>query len=300
MKKCLVLGANGFVGSHLVDELAEAGYAVRAFDRFDRSAQFLPSDKVESYKGDAYNEASVKKAFKGIDYFFHCFSATTPYSSDNDPYSDIDKNLRPSVWLFEQCIESKVKKVVFLSSGGAIYGPIAEKRPASEEDLAVPVSPYGINKLAIENYLSYFQRRYGLKYVAYRLTNPYGPRQASSTQGVIPIFVHRIKDGQELVVYGNGSSTRDYLYIRDATKMIVESFSGNTAHSTYNIGSGKQTTLNQIIKTIEKVTGKKAQVRHEPTPKTFLKKSQINIDRFSEEFHPKATTSLEKGIHLTI
>jgi UDP-glucose 4-epimerase len=299
-KRCLVLGANGFVGSHLVDELAAAGYQVRAFDRFNRRRQFLRDKNIEVFKGDAYDEASTDAALKDVDYFFHCFSATTPYSSDNDPFSDIDKNLRPSVRFFEQCLEHQVKKVIYVSSGGAIYGSISERRPARETDMTTPVSPYGITKLATENYLAYFNRKFGLDFVAYRLANPYGPRQANRTQGVIPIFIDKITAGKELVVYGDGTSSRDYLYVRDATKMIVESFSTHTKYQTYNIGSGRQTDLNKIIKAVEKATGKKAKVHYKPAPKTFLQKSMISVARFNREFGSKAKTPLTKGLKQTL
>jgi UDP-glucose 4-epimerase len=298
--KCLVIGANGFVGSHLVDELVDAGYSVRAFDRFSSPARFETSDMVETFAADIFDDLAIHNALDGIDYVFHSFSATTPFASDTDPYGDITLNMLRNVQIFEQCVEAKVKKVMFMSSGGAVYGSLSEHKEATEMDAPIPVSPYGIGKLGTEYYLAYFNRKYGMKSISYRLTNPYGPRQPShSNQGVIPIFIGKIKAGEDLTVYGDGTGSRDYIYIRDATKMIVESFI-NAEHHTYNIGSGQQTNLNEIIESIEAATGLTAKVSHVDAPKTFLQNSQVSIDRFNNEFGQTPNTTLKDGLLKTI
>jgi UDP-glucose 4-epimerase len=299
--RCLVLGANGFVGSHLVDELAEAGYTVRAFDRYSSRVRFHESRKVEIMAGDIFDDMAVLAALQDVQYVFHSFSATTPFTSDSDPYSDITLNLLRNVQLFEKSVEAGVKKLLFISSGGAVYGSVAEHTRVSENNAPMPVSPYGIAKLGAEYYLAYFNRKYKLQYVAYRLTNPYGPRQATKhNQGVIPLFIDKIKAGEELVVYGDGSSSRDYIYVRDATKMIVESFAQKTKYPIYNIGSGRQTTLNDIITTIEAVTDMKAKVTHKEVPKTFLQKTELSISRFAKEFGQAPDTPLKLGLQKTI
>lgn len=300
--KCLVIGANGFVGSHLVDELVEAGYSVRAFDRFSSgTTKFHKSNKVEIFAGDIFDDISMVKALKGIDYVFHSFSATTPFASDADPYADITLNLLRNVQLLEQSISVGIKKFIFISSGGAVYGAVAEHKKANETDAPLPVSPYGIGKLGTEYYLAYFNRKYGLDYVSYRLTNPYGPRQASNNnQGVIPIFLGKVRAGEKLVVYGDGTGSRDYIYIRDATKMMVKSFAQETKHSIYNIGSGRQTDLNEIVAGIEAVTDMKAMVSHIEAPKTFLQSAQVSIGRYVNEFGPAPSTTLADGLQKTL
>ncbi|TAL15313.1 NAD-dependent epimerase/dehydratase family protein [Patescibacteria group bacterium] len=298
--KCLVIGANGFVGSHLVDELVEAGYSVRAFDRFGSPVRFVKNKQVEVFVGDIFDDQAVYKALEGVDYVFHSFSATTPFASDSDPYGDITLNILRNVQIFEQCVAANVKKVMFMSSGGAVYGSLSEHKEASEMDAPIPVSPYGIGKLGTEYYLAYFNRKYGMKSISYRLTNPYGPRQPSnSNQGVIPIFIGKIKKGEELTVYGDGTGSRDYIYIRDATKMIVKSFA-NAEHHTYNIGSGYQTNLNEIIESIEEATGLTAKVAHAEAPKTFLQNARVSIKRFNEEFGTLNTTTLSEGLKKTV
>lgn len=299
-ERCLVIGANGFVGSHLVDELVEAGYQVRAFDRFSRSPNF-DSEHVEVIAGDIFDDIAIHNAMKDVDFIFHSFSATTPFVSDADPYSDITLNVLRNVQLFEKAVEMKIKKFIFISSGGAVYGSIAEHKRASETDAPMPVSPYGIGKLGAEYYLSYFKRKYGLDYIAYRLTNPYGPRQVTNNnQGVIPSFINKIRAGEELIVYGDGSSSRDYVYVRDATKMMVDTFYRDTKHTTYNIGSGKQTNLNDIIGNLEKIMDVHAKVSFVVAPKTFLQKSLVSIDRFESEFGEAHGTTLLAGLKKTI
>jgi UDP-glucose 4-epimerase len=298
-KNCLVIGANGFIGSHLVDSLVSAGYSVRAFDRFSNEPQFKSSDKIEIFKGDFFDDIAVAHALTGIDYLFHSFSATTPYVSDSDPYKDINLNVMRNIQLFEKAVEKGVRKVVYLSSGGAVYGHLAEQKSVTEEDVPKPVSPYGIGKLASEYYLEYFNRKYGLDYVVYRVTNPYGPRQVTkNNQGVIPAFLEKIEDGQKLTVIGDGTSTRDYIYITDATDMIVKSSVSPTDYQIYNLGSGTQTSVNEIIDTLRSALGVEVKVEYVDAPKTFLTKSQISIDRFSNEFGLRSSTSLKSGVKL--
>jgi len=299
---CLVLGANGFIGSHLVDELVEAGYKVRAFDRFSQSEpKFKASKQVEIVAGDIHHRTTLQKSLKNVDYVFHCFSATTPYSSDNDPFSDIDNNLKPSVTIFQECVAAKVKKIMYMSSGGAVYGDLGGSRAITEEDVPAPVSPYGITKLGIEGYLAYFKRKFDMPYIAYRLSNPYGPRQAfRNNQGVVPAFISQIKEGKALNVYGDGNASRDYIFIRDATKMIVKSFIKDNQRPVYNIGSGKQTTLNDIISHLRTIMKEDVSVELQEAPKTFLKNTSISIDLFEQEFGRHPMTDLKSGLEQTL
>jgi UDP-glucose 4-epimerase len=300
--KCLVIGANGFIGSHLVDELSEAGYGVRAVDIYATPPQFKDSPNVEVVKADFFSDDEMAKALEGMDFIFHLFSATTPFTADNDPYADINKNLLRNVQFFELVTKApQIKKIIFVSSGGAVYGHLAETKNVTEEDAPLPVSPYGIGKLATEYYMNYFKQKFGTEYIVYRLTNPYGPRQKNNkNQGVIPTFLQKIQNGEELTIYGDGTSSRDFLYIRDATRMMVKSFANQTEYSTYNIGSGQQTDLNSIIKTIAEVTGKQPKVNYVEAPKTFLTKTMVSIERFSGEFNTGVQIDLNNGLKLML
>jgi UDP-glucose 4-epimerase len=299
-KNCLVVGANGFIASHLVDRLVEQGYQVKAFDRYGRPPQFkdLENPNLEIIKGDILLEPDIYSAIDGMDYVFHSFSATTPFSSENDPYSDINLNLLPLTRFFNACAERQVKKVIYLSSGGAIYGKTAENKVVSEDDLPLPVSPYGICKLAAENYLSYFNRKHGLNYLVFRVTNPYGPRQLMKhNQGVIPAFMDKIKRNEQITVYGDGSSSRDFIHVTDVVTMITQVFTEDTKYNTYNIGSGSQTSVKEILASIEKAYGSKLSVEYLEAPKTFLQKADVSIERYWNEFgKPDDLISLDDGV----
>lgn len=296
-KTYLVLGANGFIGSYVVDRLSVSeGVLVRAFDRFDIPPQFVLNDAVEVVKGDIYADTDILQALDGVDYVYHSFSATTPYVSDSDPYIDITKNLLRSVQILSRCVEAGVKKIAFISSGGAVYGATAEKKVVDEEDAPLPVSPYGINKLAIEHYLEYFSRKNGLEYVVYRLSNPFGPRQVvRNNQGVIPNFLHNILSEQEITVYGDGTMSRDYIYIKDAIEMMCTSFVDGR-QTLYNIGRGEQTSINQIIESLRELLPNNVRVKYAESPKSFLQRTDISIERYVEEFGLPEFTPLTEGL----
>lgn len=298
---CLVLGANGFIGSHLVDKLVQRGFRVVAFDHFSSEPKFAQNSKIKIIKGDATSIEDIREALEGVDYLIHSFSATTPATADLDPYTDITSNVINSVRIFEECVKADIKKIAFISSGGVIYGELSEHRRAKETDPALPVSPYGISKLAIERYLGYFERKYGMQHITYRLSNPYGPRQITKhNQGVIPAFIGQIKNGDNITIYGDGSSTRDYIYIEDAAEMIVDSFHKHNNHDIYNLGSGRQTSLSHMLKQIEKLTRIKANITNLEVPETFLKKSQIDVSLMKSEFGLYSKTTFAEGIKKTL
>ncbi len=302
IKTCLVLGANGFVGSYIVEELAKhENVQVRAFDRFSRDPQFEQAENIEVCKGDFFNNDDIQRALDGVDVIMHSFSATNPFVSDSNPYLDITDNLLRSVQIFDMCIAAGVQKIGFISSGGAVYGSMAEQKIMTEEDSPLPVSPYGISKLAIEHYLEFFKRKYGTQYVVYRLSNPYGPRQLlKNNQGVIPAFLGKIKNHEAITVFGDGTSSRDYIFARDAANMITKSFMAPNQHPVYNIGRGEQTSLNDIISALKDLSHSEVTVNYQETPKTFLQRTGVSIQRFEAEFGKQAFTSMRDGLEMTI
>lgn len=300
--KYLVIGANGFIGSYLVDALAKINnVTVRAFDRFSRDPNFTPNVNVEILRGDALDANDIEKAVRGVDYVIHSFSSTTPFISDKDPYKDIDENLRNGVKIFEICAKNGVKKVGYISSAGTVYGRQSENGISTELDVPLPVSPYGINKLAMEHYLEYFKRQLGLPYVIWRLTNPFGPRQfTKNNQGVIPNFIDKINNGEELVIYGDGTTSRDYIFAEDAVKMMLTTFKNDNNYPVYNIGRGEQTSLTELINTLSKIMNTNPAKRNIDAPKTFLVHSSVSIERYLAEFGQPNFTSLKTGLQKTI
>lgn len=300
MAKCLVLGANGFIGSHLVDELAQNGEDVRAFDRFKTNdTNFERNDKVEIFSGDFLNRSDLTEALKEVDYVFHLVSTTTPATAENDPLIDIETNIRMSVELFEECVSAGVKKIVFASTGGAVYGDVNSDNPISEQTNPKPISPYAIGKLTIEHYLRYFNRKYNLPTLTYRISNPYGERHSPvNRQGVIPIFLHHIAENQPITLLGDGSMVRDYLYVKDVASLMAASFK-EAKEEVYNLGSGHGVSLNELIEIIKSVTGREVKIEQKSKPPTFVQKVVLDTNLFKNEFSLTPNTSIEEGIRKT-
>jgi UDP-glucose 4-epimerase len=299
MAKCLVLGANGFIGSHLVDALVKAGHEVRAFDRFgDYRPRFDEDPKIKLFKGDFLNRDDLERAVKDMDYVFHFISTTTPATAENDPLIDVDTNIKMSINLFEECANQQVKKVIFASTGGAIYGSTTGE-PIPETTLPQPVSPYAIGKLTIEHYLRYFKAKFGLDSTVFRISNPYGERHAlQAKQGVINIFLEHIAANQPITILGDGGMVRDYIYVTDVARMIAASFEA-AKEQVYNLGSGHGLTLNELVTVIERVTGQPVQKNHQEKPATFINKVVLNTDRFQSEFPGRPAVDMEEGIKRT-
>ena len=169
-----------------------------------------------------------------------------------------------------------------------------------EDDVTLPVSPYAIGKQAIEGYLRYFRRTHGLESTTFRISNPYGPRQNPlKRQGVIPIFLRRVAEGQPLTVFGDGSMIRDYLYVADLAEMIAEVVTTGAQHDLYNLGSGVGTTISEVVRTIQQVVGREVPVEHLPRPATFVDHVVLGVERFESEFTTRATTDLATGVRRT-
>lgn len=303
MAKCLVLGANGFIGSHLVDSLADSGHFIKCFDRFksdDLSFWNHEHHDTEIFRGDFLSRTSLENALDDVEYVFHFISTTNPFTAENDPLMDIETNLRMSVELFQLCVEKGIKKVIFASTGGAIYGDVQTNEPISEDVCTRPVSPYAIGKLSIENYLRYFKKKFDLPYLVLRISNPYGPRQNTLTgQGVIPIFLEKIRSGQPLTVFGDGSMVRDYIFVKDVADMISKCFTQQGKQEVYNIASGSGHSVNDLIDALERITGKKIAVEHKEKPVTFVDKIVLDPTRFIDDFGITPHVKFEEGIRAT-
>lgn len=299
MAKCLVLGGNGFIGSHLVDSLQTAGHEVRVFDRFkDDNYLFTSNKSTEIYSRDFLNRSDIAESLVGIEYVFHFISTTTPATAENDPLIDVNTNVSMSIILFQECVKAKVKKVIFASTGGAIYGELSTAN--KETDMTLPISPYAIGKLTIENYLRYFRVKHGLDSIVMRISNPYGERQAfNRKQGVIPIFLENLYNNKPLVIFGDGTMERDYIYVKDVADAIVRTFNKKTKFNTYNIGSGLDTSVNELVDIVQKVTHKNAKIVTLPTPTTYIHKVVLDTSRFTNEFGAANHTTLENGIKKT-
>ena len=300
-RRVLVLGGNGFIGSHVVDQLVADGDEVTVFDRFELSEPRFDAAGVRMIDGDFLKVKDLEHAVEGVDTVIHLVSTTNPLTAEADPLRDINTNLMGSVALFEVCAASAcVRRIVFASSGGTVYGNGSGL--LSEDSLTQPISPYGICKLATENYLRFFAATKRLSSVSLRIANPYGDRQPlGRSQGVIPIFIERLLKGMPLTVFGDGTMVRDYLYVTDVAVAISRVVScDEPRHSVYNIGSGVGHSVNDIVAAIEKALGRSGEIEHREQPRSFAQSVVLDTRRFTGEFGWRPTVSLDRGVAMTV
>lgn len=261
-KTCLVLGGRGFIGSHLVTALAAAGWRVRSFDRPGTSAPApfaaLGLDpRVEVLDGDFTCQDQVARAVEGCDVCFHLVSTTLPKTSNDNPAFDVESNLVSSIRLLQLAKAAGVRRVVFLSSGGTVYGT-PRLLPIPETHATEPQCSYGIVKLAIEKYLELFRELHGLDYVVLRLSNPFGEGQRlQASQGAVAVFLGKALRGETIEIWGDGTVVRDYVHISDVVEAITRAATADVQSRIFNIGSGEGLALNGVLDGIEHVLGQK-------------------------------------------
>lgn len=298
---CLILGGAGFIGSHVVDALLQRGHKVRVFDRpnVDTSNLVRSLPHVEFHSGEFFNEDDVAKALVGIDTVVHLISTTTPASSNDNPVYDAETNIAGTVRLLALAKDAGVKKVVFASSGGTVYGepmqlPISEAHPNN------PICSYGITKLTVEKYLHLFHHLHGLDYSILRIANPYGERQnPGGGLGAVTVFLWKVLHGEPITIWGNGEVARDYFYISDLVAAFVKVIDDTPPSRIYNIGGGRAYSLNEIVATIQAVTGKAAKVNYTPARKLDVPVNYLDITRARNELAWAPTVSLEQGVAKT-
>lgn len=300
--RCLVLGGAGFIGSHLVDALVEMGHDVSVFDlpNCNKSNVFHHIGRIKIIEGDFTNEADLRPAVPGIDYIFHLVGTTLPQSSNDNPFYDVESNVIGTLRLLRLAVEAGVKKVVFISSGGTVYG-LPEKTPIPETHPTSPLCSYGITKLAIEKYLYLFHHLYGLDYVVLRVSNCYGERQqsAGAQQGVVSVFMNLLKRDKPITIWGDGSVVRDFVYVKDVARAFLLALTSTSQHKVFNVGSGVGTSLNQMLALIQKVTGKTLRVNYTPRRSVDVPINVLDITRIRTEWQWSPSTSLEIGLAKT-
>ena len=299
MARCLILGGNGFIGTHLAVDLVDKGHDVAVFDKFKNNIAKLKNKKIDVITGDYLKRRDISEALRDTDYLFHMISTTTPLTSIKDPVFDVESNVIGSIRLLEEAVKNDVERVIFSSSGGTIYGdPISV--PISEESRPNPTNPYSISKYAIEQYLNFFQKTNGLEYLILRYSNPYGEFQhPDGKQGVIPIFLDTIRKGKQPIVYGDGDSVRDYIYIKDAVDATTKIFEKKTKERIFNIGSGSGTSLNDLIRIMSDVTGKRIVPKYRRGPRVYVSRIVLDISRIRNEIEWRPRTPLDEGMRRT-
>lgn len=262
-KRCVVLGANGFIGSSLTRRLLAAGHRVLACDFVREFYALEPHAGLECRTLDFLDEVAVRQAVAGADWVFHLVSTTKPASSTTNMAFDVQSNVVASIHLFQACVEQGVERVLFASSGGTVYG-IPRSLPVDEAHPPHPIVSYGLTKLMIERYAELFERQHGLRTLALRIGNPYGPRHYDQQQGVIPVFIRKLQRDETIEIWGDGRVVRDYVHVDDVSRAFLAAAAYRGEHRLFNIGSGIGHDLREILGKLEILAGRPARVAYRP------------------------------------
>lgn len=260
-RQCVVLGANGFIGSALTRHLLDQGHFVLACDVVREFDALGSHPRLTHRTLDFQDAVAVRSAVSGAEWVFHLVSTTKPASSNANMAFDVQSNVVPSIHLFEACVDARVQRVLFASSGGTVYGP-PRSIPVSEDQAPAPIVSYGLTKLVIERYADLFGRDFGLVTRSLRIGNPYGPRHNDDLQGVIPVFIRRLRRGQPIQIWGDGTVVRDYIHVDDVARGFLAAARYEGPETLFNIGSGEGHSLREIVAMLERFAGHPVTVQY--------------------------------------
>jgi len=298
--KVLVTGGAGFIGSHVVDAYIKHDYEVIVIDNLSTGRYGNLNSRCRFIELDILEEEKIARILKyeKPDYVNHHAAQTSVVKSVKKPFADAQVNILATLNLLECCYREKVKKFIFASSGGTIYGEISG---AAREDFPLmPSSPYGISKATIEYYLSFYFQQYGLKYVSLRYANVYGPRQDPTGEaGVVAIFTRDMLEKRISTIFGDGEAVRDYVYCDDVASANLLATEREVV-GTYNVGTGIGTTVNDIYRLIAQVTEFQGFPEYGPPRPGDLRRSILEVEKIRQELNWGPRTNLREGIAKTV
>ena len=300
--KCLVLGGGGFIGSSVSDRLLLDGHLVRVLARpkLTPYRAFGPEEPMEWIRGDFLNVHDLREAVRGIDVVIHLVSTTVPKTANDDPIWDVQSNLIGSLQLFQVLQEQSVSKIIFISSGGTVYGP-TRYLPIDENHPTNPLTAYGITKLAIEKHLQMFTHLHGVPSIILRVSNPYGERQRIETaQGAVGVFLNRALSGVPIEIWGDGTTTRDYIHISDVAAAVAYAIKYDGEEQIFNVGTGQGTSLNTLVDLIGLVIGHPVEKVYKPARTFDVPISVLDIARIREALEWFPQIDMHEGLVLTL
>jgi UDP-glucose 4-epimerase len=304
VSRVLVTGGAGFIGSHVVDGLVRAGFSVKVLDnlsagRLENIGLHLSSGSIQFFEGDIRDRIMVERLCRDVDAVVHLAALVSVPLSVRDPDLTFDVNVNGTSNLLYSCCSSNVRKVVFASSC-AVYGA-PEYLPIDEEHPTRPLSPYASSKLEGEHVCEEFSECSHSDVVIFRFFNVYGSRQTSGEYGgVITKFLDRAEAGEPLVIYGDGSQTRDFVYVSDVVQAVLMVLSKNHTEGTFNIGFGEAVSVEALAEKVLELTEKDVGVAHEPPRSGDIERSEADVFKAQEEFGFSAKVGLDEGLRSLI
>lgn len=302
MKTILLLGGYGFLGTNIlkyIDAHLRDEWSVIVFDKYPSHFQGVEFDCVaKSYVGDFSDATAVERIFEEnrIDLVVHALGTTVPTGSFNAKY-DIESNLIPTVSLVESMLRHQVKDIVYLSSGGAIYGN-DKMHPHREDEDTFPISSYGVVKFSIEKYLMQYAQLYGLRPLILRISNPYGPWHYSMRQGICNVAMACAVTGQPFTVWGDGSAAKDYIYVEDFTEILFRLVSKGVHSDIFNVASGEISSVNNILGNIKKLCPSFAWI-YEAASRYDVSHFELDTKKLLDAIGPYNFVRLSDGLEKT-
>ncbi len=298
--KVMVTGGAGFIGSHLVDRLIQDGHEAVVVDNLSTGKRKHVNRAARLYKLDVQSprlERVFRKERPSV--LMHLAAQMDIRRSVEDPIFDAQSNILGTINVLEQAVRHGSRKVVFASSGGAIYGE-QEVFPAPESHPTRPLSPYGISKLAGEFYLAYYQQHSGIQYVSLRYSNVYGPRQDPHGEaGVVAIFTQKMLSGEQPIVNGTGRQTRDFVFVEDVVDAHL-AVMGKDVQGCYNVGVGEETSINELFGMLADLTKSGSKQVHGPAKKGEQARSVVDSTKLRQELGWEPRTPLSEGLSRTV
>lgn len=299
--RVLVTGGAGFIGSHVVDGLLAEGHEVAVFDNMSSGKATNVQPVVSLFEGDLGDVEALDRAFgeSKPDTVMHLAAQKSVSASVADPLMDARENIMGSLNLFQTAVHHRSRKIVFASTGGALYGD-TDELPTPESHPTVPESPYGVAKLSIEHYLRFYVKVHGLQAVTLRMANVYGPRQDPKGEaGVVAIFCSRVLDGQPVTVYGDGLQTRDYTYVKDAARAFLLALR-HEGSTTVNVGTSHETSVLGLIGGLEAIVGTTMARIAEPERLGEIRRSCLDASKAGRELGWTPTYGFHEGLAETV
>jgi UDP-glucose 4-epimerase len=294
--RVLVTGGAGFIGANLVQHLsANSAYDVVVLDNLSAGQQRPIFPRGVRFTCGDFTKATIAECLQGVDTVVHLAALSGVIDSVEDPRPSFEVNVAGSFQLLELARAANVRRIINASTGGALLGEVAS--PISEEMAPCPLSPYGASKLAVEGYCSAFAGAYGLSCVTLRFSNIYGPRSAHK-KSVVAAFIKNIIREEPLVVYGDGTQQRDYLYVGDLVRGIEAALERQLT-GVYQLGCGQPASLRTLVATLRKVSGRDFRVHYEARRSGEVHSTWCNIAKAAREFGYNAPTDLEAGLRTT-